>query len=88
MSALLIAVTWLAGIGPQISMQALQDLPACRHAMRTLAEDIAQVARRNTVGAHRPVLDLGIDQVVLRSEATGREIARIRCVAASPGRMR
>jgi hypothetical protein len=86
MKATLVVMTWPAAMVPQASTQPLPNLAACRQVMTALAEDLAQVARKvarsNLTRSHLLVLKAGADEVILRPEATGREIARLRCKAA------
>lgn len=79
----LIISVWLAGLGPQVSVQPLADDRSCTNAMMTAVEMLREQARSNLTGPH------AILQLELRSAAgesvlrtgMGRELARLRCTS-------
>lgn len=83
MKTLLVIMTWLHVVGPQVEMQWFDDPASCRAALEPLTEMIRQQARTNLIGAHgelQLLQESGVAQNVLLTGTVGREVARLRCV--------
>ncbi len=78
----LVIVTWLAGLGPQVSLQGLPDPTACRAALGATAHMLRQQALTNLTAPHRELQaaePVTPDEIALRTPI-GREVARLQCV--------
>jgi hypothetical protein len=79
----LVVVVYLAGAswGPQMTLHVLPDVKACRAMQASVAQVILKTAKANTTGGTVKLKDVE-DDVVLAT-ASGREVARLTCIAAS-----
>lgn len=86
MKAVLLVVSWL-NVGPHVSMTELHSEASCRTALRAAGEMLQRQSTSNLTGPHRPLLfdrdpTPGVDDWVLRTATIGREVVRLRCIAA------
>lgn len=84
MKALLLVTTWLS-VGPTVLVQPVDTLPACRAAMQASAQMLQAQALSNLTGAHRDLAlqtDALNGDLTLRTPVGGRDVARLRCIAA------
>jgi hypothetical protein len=82
----LVIVTWLAGLGPQVSLHGLADATACRAALGATEQMLRQQALANFTAPHRElqaVAPVTPDEIALRTPI-GREVARLQCVPTTP----
>ncbi|MGJ7579769.1 hypothetical protein ACSFA3_06265 [Variovorax sp. RHLX14] len=82
-AATLVVVVYLAGAswGPQMTLHDLSDVKACRSMQTSVAQVILKTVKTNTTGGIVNLSD--IDEDVVLETASGREVARLTCIAAS-----